>query len=96
MRRAPAPLASTTTARPCSSPASSRLGQELGKHIDHPSAWTADDMKRRQAEWVYVLTTEDVAELDAALAHAEATGKAVEVSQTIRPGWGVGTGRARV
>lgn len=36
-------------------------------------------MKRRQSEWVYVLTAEDVAELEAALAHAEATGKAVEV-----------------
>ncbi|KAL4447780.1 hypothetical protein ABPG75_004999 [Micractinium tetrahymenae] len=54
------------------------LGQELGKPIDHPSAWTADDMKRRQSEWVYLLTADDVAELEAALAHAEATGKAVE------------------
>lgn len=38
-------------------------------------------MKQRQSEWVYVLTADDVAELEAALAHAEGTGKAVEVSE---------------
>ncbi|KAI3425042.1 hypothetical protein D9Q98_008420 [Chlorella vulgaris] len=54
------------------------LGQVLGQPVDHPSAWTADDMRQRQQEWVYQLTGTDVAELEAALAVAEATGKAVQ------------------
>jgi hypothetical protein len=53
----------------------------LGQPVNHPSAWTADDMRQRQQEWVYQLTGTDVAELEAALAVAEATGKAVQVRQ---------------
>lgn len=56
-----------------------RLGQVLGQPIDHPSAWYADDMRRRQHEWVYTLSEQDVAELEAATAAAAATGKPVEV-----------------
>lgn len=51
----------------------------LGKPIVHPSAWYGDDMRQRQHEWVYTLSQQDVAELEAATAAAAATGKAVEV-----------------
>lgn len=54
------------------------LGQVLGNPIDHPSAWTASEMRGRQGEWVYPLTEQDVAELEAATAAAEATGKEVQ------------------
>lgn len=54
------------------------LGQVLGQPVDHPSAWSAQDMRERQAEWAYQLTPDDVAELEAAVAAAELTGKAVE------------------
>ena len=57
-----------------------RPGQVLGKPIEHPSAWYAKDMQQRQAEWVYQLTEGDVAELEAALAAAERSGKAVQVA----------------
>lgn len=54
------------------------LGQVLGQPIHHPSAWYADDMRRRQHEWVYSLSEGDVAELEATTAAAAATGKRVE------------------
>lgn len=62
-----------------------RLGQVLGQPIHHPSAWYADDMRRRQHEWVYSLSEGDVAELEATTAAAAATGKRVEVGAV---GWG--------
>ena len=51
----------------------------LGQPIHHPSAWYGDDMRQRQHEWVYTLSPQDVAELEAATAAAAATGKPVEV-----------------
>lgn len=63
-----------------------RLGQVLGRPIDHPSAWYGDDMRRRQHEWVYTLSEGDVAELEAATAAAAATGKAVEVRACVLGG----------
>jgi hypothetical protein len=54
------------------------LGQVLGQPIKHPSAWYAEDMRSRQQEWVYTLSEQDVAELEAATAAAAATGKPVE------------------
>lgn len=66
-----------------------RLGQVLGQPIHHPSAWYADDMRRRQHEWVYSLSEEDVAELEAATAAAAATGKRVEVGAV---GWACAPG----
>ena len=32
----------------------------MGKPVVHPSAWTAADMRKRQREWVYQLSAEDV------------------------------------
>lgn len=52
----------------------------LGQPVVHPSAWYAEGMRRRQSEWVYPLTADDIAELEAAVAAAAATGKPVEAS----------------
>lgn len=42
--------------------------------IDHPAAWTAKSLMAQQDEWIYQLTDDDVAELDAALQQIKARG----------------------
>ncbi len=45
--------------------------------VDDPSAWRASDYAGREAEWLFALTPDDVAELDA-------TVKAVEDNPMLR------------
>lgn len=78
----PPPPPAAVRANPCICPPVlllCRLGQVLGRPIDHPSAWTGEDMRQRQREWIYQLTSSDLAELEEATDAAAATGKAVEV-----------------
>lgn len=42
--------------------------------IDHPAAWTAQELMAQQEKWAYQLTEADIAELDAALQHLKAEG----------------------
>jgi len=42
--------------------------------IDHPAAWTAKELMDQQEKWIYQLTEEDIAELDAALQQLKAKG----------------------
>ena len=56
----------------------------LGQPIVHPSAWRADDMRARPQEWAYELTPADIAELEEAVAAAEATGKDIKVRAWLR------------
>ena len=44
---------------------------------DHPAAWTAAELMRRSDSWVYRLSAEDLAELDAAYRQIKAKGLAV-------------------
>lgn len=45
--------------------------QPLPKY-DHPAAWTAKELREQSVKWIYELTEEDVAELDAALQQLKA------------------------
>jgi Taurine catabolism dioxygenase TauD, TfdA family len=44
------------------------------KPVEGPSAWTAADMRQREAEWTYRLTPAEVAELETATASVRARG----------------------
>src|SRR3954447_4374316 len=44
------------------------------KPIEGPSAWVGADMRQRESEWAYRLSAAHIAELEAALAVACATG----------------------
>ena len=44
------------------------------------AAWSAADMQKAQSEWEICLSEADIAEVEAALAAAMATGKAINVS----------------
>lgn len=46
--------------------------------LNSPAAWTVADL-RRSSDWAYQLTDADIAELEAAIAHARATGKEIKV-----------------
>ncbi len=35
--------------------------------VDDPSAWYTEDVQKRQQEWIYQLSAEDIQEIDAAL-----------------------------
>jgi hypothetical protein len=54
-------------------------GAVLGQPLHTPAAWTATDVLSRPAEWQYVLSPADRAEIVAATRHALATKKAVPV-----------------
>ncbi len=45
--------------------------------IDHPAAWTAKSLMAQQDQWIYQLTEDDIAELDAGLQQIKAKGLAV-------------------
>jgi len=47
--------------------------------LDSPAAWRASDL-RKNTDWLYQLSEEDITELESAISHAKATGKAIEVS----------------
>ncbi len=57
------------TAMPVTKPVHAVLGT-----IDHPAAWTAQSLMAQTDKWVYTLSTDDVAELDAALQQVKAKG----------------------
>ena len=42
--------------------------------IDHPAAWTVESLMAQQDKWIYQLTADDIAELDAALQQIKARG----------------------
>jgi hypothetical protein len=46
--------------------------------LDSPAAWKIEDL-RRNTDWAYDLTEADIAELEAAIQHAAATGKEIHV-----------------
>lgn len=48
--------------------------------LDSPAAWTVADLQA-SSDWRYSLTEADVAELEAAVQHALATGKEIHVRQ---------------
>ena len=45
--------------------------------IDHPAAWTAESLMAQSDKWIYHLTADDIAELDAALQAVKAKGLVV-------------------
>jgi hypothetical protein len=45
--------------------------------IDHPAAWTANSLMAQQDKWIYQLTEDDIAELDAGLQQIKAKGLVV-------------------
>ena len=42
--------------------------------IDHPAAWTVKSLMAQQDQWIYQLTDDDIAALDAALQQIKARG----------------------
>ncbi|GAB4822232.1 hypothetical protein N2152v2_009278 [Parachlorella kessleri] len=45
--------------------------------LDSPAAWRAADL-RKNTDWLYQLSQEDITELETAIQHAHATGKAIQ------------------
>lgn len=50
--------------------------------VPKPAAWSAAEMQKARSEWEVCLSEADIAEVEAALAAAMATGKAINVSHT--------------
>jgi hypothetical protein len=46
--------------------------------LESPAAWRVEDLKRN-TDWLYQLSEADIAELEAAIQHALATGKEIQV-----------------
>lgn len=55
---------------------------QLGKPIQGPTAWTASSALAEQGQWVLELSPQQVDEVLAAIKHATATGKPVQVGST--------------
>lgn len=53
------------------------MNQQTLAPVDHPAAWTAKSLMEQADKWIYELTEEDVAELDAALQKVKAAGLVV-------------------
>jgi hypothetical protein len=52
--------------------------------LKSPAAWYASQMRNQETEWCYRLTPEDVAELEAAVDYAVASGKDIKVLGGVR------------
>ena len=65
---------------------------ELGEIVGR-SAWLGRDLQAQEDEWIYRLNDAEIAEIDSALRHLQATGRQIETPDRSLPGRG--TGRLR-